>query len=631
MASPFGLPANYTSNPLYLQYMMMLMNSAQQQANARQQQLQSYYQQTQAATQPQMSQQQVQMVQVQPQQQATQTIIQNGKLKEVPIEMTNAVNTETNITTQPAVVQTTSGDGKDDGKISFGSKLKNIGKGALKFVTGMFCDDNGKFSLKRTLTTVAVAAGAVALTVATGGAAAPALVAIGATLSGAQVVKGAVKAANAKTDAEAEKAWQDIGCGATGVVASFAGAKGALKSAGKVDVSAYHGVKGAVKSTGKCFSESWRMGQDGYKALRSDFSGTLSNAKDVALTNLSKKFNNANATGYFKNDKIKEFDKNIAKLEEKISKTTDTADLAKLRSELSIQKANREQLINQFASMDNKTPFEYQAAIDKSKADLVKYKEALAEIKAQPGNSTSVSGKRLIKQHKEVIKQIENEIKTLEEYKKVATASYKKANAESIQTNKEIVNAYKNDIKELKAQLRKETDAVKQKAIKDKIETIENDIKVFEKDHMTKGTTLSENYAFAKAKYITPGVDELKTNRLWASTAAMNNAILPSIKVSENQLSELDAYAQAYGFANAQQMQEYIAAMENSQAALNQADQLIYNNEYNPAMMNSTVSSQYTTNPYTANIYSNYSNLQAPVENNLGFNELYVSPYPDMI
>ena len=48
-------------------------------------------------------------------------------------------------------------------------------------------------------------------------------------------------------------------------------------------------------------------------------------------------------------------------------------------------------------------------------------------------------------------------------------------------------------------------------------------------------------------------------------------------------------------------------------------------------MMNSAVSSQYTTYPYTTNIYSSYSNLQAPVENNLGFNELYVSPYPDMI
>ena len=607
MTSPFGLPSNYTTgNPLYMQYMLMMMQAAKQQ----QMQQQAYIQRVQQAGQqhPSNSIQQGQ---------ETRTVVQQGELREVPVDTTQITKTQNIETTQHV-----SGDGKDDGKISWDSKLKNFGKGVGKFFTGMFLDDDGKFSWKRTLTTVGVAAAAVAVTVATGGAAAPFLIAAGATMGGIQVGKGIYKANTAKTDAEAEKAWQDIGGGTTAIVASVAGAKGALKSAGKVDVSGYHGVKGALQSTGKCFTESGKMIGKGYQNLRSDFTGTVSNAVEVGRNNLSAKFNNTNAAKYFKENKVEKFDKEIAKLEKQISKTTDTKELAKLNSDLAIKKANKQQLLDHLAAMDNKSPLEYQTVIDNSKAELARYKEALANIKEQAGSplKRTAGERRLIAQYKKAISEIENEIKTLEEYKKVATATYKKANAESIQTNKEIVDAYKQDIKKLKSELAKEKDTARQDALKAQIEKIKTDIEIFEKNNVTETIGLKENYAFAKAKYITPGVKELKTNRLWAGTAAVNNGFLPAIQIAPDQISELDAYAQAYGFANAQQMQEYIQAMENSQRALNEANQVLSTN------------GNYTTmNPYgQANIFAGY-NMQAPQGNNLGFNELYVSPYPDLI
>lgn len=594
MTPPFGLPANYTSNPMYLQYMQLMMQSAQQQ-------------QKQAAPQ----QQELQNIMLSKQKQQDQ----QNHYAQMALQQAQASQTVNSVSSAQAV----KGDEKDDGKISFGSKIKNFGKGIGKFFTGMVCDDSGKFSWKRTLTTVAVAAGAVALTVATGGAATPFLIAAGAAIGTVQVGKGTYKAITAKTDKEAEKAWQDIGGGTTAVVASIAGAKGALKSAGKVDVSGYKGITGSLKATGKCFTESGRMTKAGYNNLRTDFSGTLTNAKEVGLTNLKAKFNNENALIAFKEKSVSKFDKEIARLEKKIGKTTDSNKLAELNRELTLQKANREQLLNQMSTMEGKLPNEYQTVIDKSKKDLATFEKALAESKEQSGHfwQRSASEKRLIQQQKDVIKHIENEIKTLEEYKKVASAGYKKTNAESIQTNKDIVKAYKEDIKNYKSQLKAETDPTAKKAIQDKIDLVKKDIETFENSHLTKGTGIRENYAFAKAKYVTPGIKELKTNKLWTGTAAVNNGFLPSIKIAPDMISEADLYAQQYGFQSAQQMQEYVNAMQGSEQALSSADELLKSN---------TASS----NPYMAYMQS-MNQMQMPQGNNFGFNDLYVSPYPDMI
>lgn len=130
----------------------------------------------------------------------------------------------------------------DDGKISFADKLKNFGKGLISPITSMFS------SPKNFLIGAATIVGIGALTVATGGAITPLLVAGGVAIGGIQFAKGAIGAATAKTDAEAEQAWQNMGTGTVTVAGSVAGAKGALKAAGYET----EGLN-ALSATAKCF------------------------------------------------------------------------------------------------------------------------------------------------------------------------------------------------------------------------------------------------------------------------------------------------------------------------------------------------------------------------------------------
>ncbi len=120
-------------------------------------------------------------------------------------------------------------DGKNDGKISWGKKLLNLGKGVANLVTDMFCDENGKFSLKKSITSLAVG-GALA-------AAAFLIPGAGVVLAGTALAtgaftlgKGIVKANTATTDEEAEKAWQGIGSGVTQTALAAVGVKALGKS-----------------------------------------------------------------------------------------------------------------------------------------------------------------------------------------------------------------------------------------------------------------------------------------------------------------------------------------------------------------------------------------------------------------
>ena len=132
----------------------------------------------------------------------------------------------------------------DDGKISFGDKLKNFGKGLISPVTNMFK------SPKNFLIGAGMIIAGAALVVATGGAAAPVLVAAGVAGGAIQFGTSAVKAANAKTDAEAEQAWQGMGAGTSSVALSVAGAKTSLKAAGCVDDVSN---MSALQATAQCF------------------------------------------------------------------------------------------------------------------------------------------------------------------------------------------------------------------------------------------------------------------------------------------------------------------------------------------------------------------------------------------
>lgn len=134
-------------------------------------------------------------------------------------------------------------DGIDDGKISFGSKVKNFFKGIGNTIKG---------AVKSLATPKGLlkAAGCIALCVATGGAAAPILAGIGVAKGALTVAKGAVAAGRATTDEEAEMAWQTMGSGTFQAAASavaLKGSVGAIKSVGNGSLSA--GMKSTFENS----------------------------------------------------------------------------------------------------------------------------------------------------------------------------------------------------------------------------------------------------------------------------------------------------------------------------------------------------------------------------------------------
>lgn len=115
-------------------------------------------------------------------------------------------------------------DGKDDGKISFGSKVKNFFKGIGNTIKGAVKSlATPKGFLK------AAACVALCAIPGVGPIAATALGAIGVVKGVTTVVKGAKAAHNATTDAEAEAAWQNIGSGTFQVAVSRVAMKAGLK------------------------------------------------------------------------------------------------------------------------------------------------------------------------------------------------------------------------------------------------------------------------------------------------------------------------------------------------------------------------------------------------------------------
>ena len=115
-------------------------------------------------------------------------------------------------------------DGANDGKISFGKKALNFVKGIGKTFTGLFTDESGKFSIKKTLKSVGIGALCVGASILLPGVG-TALCYAGLALGGISLGKNAYKAATAKTDQEAEQAWQGMGTGATITAMSIAGVK----------------------------------------------------------------------------------------------------------------------------------------------------------------------------------------------------------------------------------------------------------------------------------------------------------------------------------------------------------------------------------------------------------------------
>ncbi len=136
-------------------------------------------------------------------------------------------------------------DGLDDGKISAKEASISFGKGLIGVV---------KSAIKHPIVTgLTIAAGA-ALTVATGGAALPVMVAAGATLGVGQIGYGAYKAVTAKSDGEAKQAFETMGNGTFAVAASTVSAKGALNAASKAGVTSAQGAEklNILQATRQC-------------------------------------------------------------------------------------------------------------------------------------------------------------------------------------------------------------------------------------------------------------------------------------------------------------------------------------------------------------------------------------------
>ena len=171
-------------------------------------------------------------------------------------------------------------DGKDDGKIGFfgaiGNAIKGVGKAVVNGVKGMFTNKEGKFSLGKTLLSVGTMALCVAFP-----AVGVAACAIGGVMAAGQVVKGAVNASKATTDAEAKLAWQDIGGGTFGVAMSVVGAKAGMKAVGKTST-ATNGLA-SLKGTKATFGQKVKaFGNDMVSSTKNSYA----NVKNIATTKL---------------------------------------------------------------------------------------------------------------------------------------------------------------------------------------------------------------------------------------------------------------------------------------------------------------------------------------------------------
>lgn len=155
-------------------------------------------------------------------------------------------------------------DGKDDGSIGFWGATKNMAKGVWNFVTSPFKNDKGEWSLGSTLKSLAIGALFVAGNALTGGALTPILLAGGAVMGTVGAVKAGYNIATAKTDAEAEAAWQSMGSSAatlatTAVGArSYARASAAASGMSEAEINSRYGsiLKGTKNSIGKTFVDS---------------------------------------------------------------------------------------------------------------------------------------------------------------------------------------------------------------------------------------------------------------------------------------------------------------------------------------------------------------------------------------
>ncbi len=280
-------------------------------------------------------------------------------------------------------------DGQDDGHISLWSKLKNAAKGVGNFFKGLVCDENGNFSLGQTLKTVAIGVGVGALCVLTAGTAVPAIVATaGIAMSGYGLAKAGIQAYNAKTDAEAESAWQSIGSNGTALGLSLVAAKSVAKSYNPDGN--YSGVRGTVRALGDLGKEALAPGKEAWLAAKAGYqAGGLTQAANTLRTNVTGQFGEFTTTvrGNFNRivfgtqsnikDESKALSEQEQRLQEQLDKTTEgTKQHEFLQKQLSDIQAKQQAMneINQCSSWE-----EAHAKIENGRAELQAKQAELAK------------------------------------------------------------------------------------------------------------------------------------------------------------------------------------------------------------------------------------------------------------
>ena len=169
----------------------------------------------------------------------------------------------------------------NDGKFSFSRAMKNFGEGLVSPITSLFS------SPKDFVMGAGMIAGSIALVVATGGAAAPILVAAGVGMGVIQAGKAVVKIIDAKNGDDVEKAFYDVGGATSTIGLSLWGAKGSLKQA-NIKV----GSMDTIAATKKCFTSSKDLAVESFDVFKSGYYKTnIANAvKTIKQPSILKKY-----------------------------------------------------------------------------------------------------------------------------------------------------------------------------------------------------------------------------------------------------------------------------------------------------------------------------------------------------
>ena len=307
---------------------------------------------------------------------------------------------------------------KDDGKIGFFKAAGNVLKGAGNFFKGLVCDEDGKFSIKQTLKTAAVAAAIGAVTVLTAGTAVPALIAAaGIGIAGVGAAKSVYDIAVAKTDEEDAAAWQSFGSNMTAGLLALFGAKAVSKSsAAGSTAEEFNGAAGLLKS-GKSVFKTSKDAIDksltGYKNAYKNGDGIKSkytNIKEEAVkqkNDLAKEVkNNYDNIVYGTKNKIDgkkaSIDKKLAEKNKTLKGMKESSkEYGKTKAEINDLNAQK----NAINNINQKTSFE--SANEAIRQDEVKLAELQAQLEKSAANQSKKS--ELKSQVQKLSKQIEYE------------------------------------------------------------------------------------------------------------------------------------------------------------------------------------------------------------------------------